>query len=333
MSTNQNKVVVITGASGGVGRACVEVFAKAGYRVGLLARGQAGLNAAKLDAERFGTQASIHVCDVADPQQIEQAADDVERALGPIDVWVNNAMASVFSPLGEVTPEEYRRVTEVTYLGTVYGTMTALKRMTPRNAGSIVQVGSALAYRGIPLQSAYCGAKHAIQGFTESLRCELLHDNSPIEITMVQMPALNTPQFEWSRNKMPRKAQPVPPIYAPSVAAESILYAATHSRREMDVGMTTAIVTLGNKIAPNFGDHYLAESGYDSQMRDEPEDPNRPDNLFEPVDTERDFGAEGPFQDRATDSSLQLWLETSKAAQAFSSIANWVEKKFAKVVK
>ena len=333
MNQENSKVVVITGASGGVGRACVEVFAKAGYRVGLLARGEAGLEAAKRDAEQLGSQASIHICDVADPQQIEQAADEVERILGPIDVWVNNAMATVFAPLGKVEPDEFRRVTEVTYLGTVFGTMTALKRMTAHGQGSIVQVGSALAYRGIPLQSAYCGAKHAIQGFTESLRCELIHDNSPIEITMVQMPALNTPQFDWSRSKMPRKAQPVPPIYAPSVAAEAVLYAATHSRREMDVGTVTAIVTLGNKIAPGFGDHYLAEGGYDSQMRDTPEDPNRPDNLFEPVDSNQDYGAEGSFTDKATDSSLQLWLETSKAAQAISSIANWVEKKFASVVK
>ena len=247
-STNRPEVVVITGASAGVGRATVQAFARRGAHIGLLARGQAGLEGARRDVEELGGQAMVLPTDVSHPEQVEQAADAVERAFGPIDVWVNDAMCSVFSPAKEMTPADYRRVTEVAYLGFVYGTLAALKRMLPRNRGMIVQVGSALAYRGIPLQSAYCGAKHAIHGFTESVRCELIHDRSNVKITMVQMPALNTPQFDWVKSRLPRKPQPVPPIYQPEVAAEAIYHAAHHYRREWYVGGSTAVVIAGNKL-------------------------------------------------------------------------------------
>jgi NAD(P)-dependent dehydrogenase (short-subunit alcohol dehydrogenase family) len=217
------EVVVITGASAGVGRATVRAFARLGAHIGLLARGHDGLNAARQEVEAVGGQALVLPTDVANDAQVEAAATAVEAAFGPIDIWVNNAMVSVFSPVKEMTPEEFRRVTEVTYLGTVHGTMAALRRMLPRDHGTIVQVGSTLAYRGIPLQAAYCGAKHAIQGFTESVRCELLHDGSHVRLTMVQLPALNTPQFGWVKNRLPHKGQPVPPIYQPGVAAEAIV--------------------------------------------------------------------------------------------------------------
>src|ERR671935_2350676 len=233
------RVVVVTGASAGVGRAVVRAFASRGASIGLLARGEAGLQAAASEVIHAGRRAVAIPTDVADPAQVESAAARVEAELGPIDVWVNNAMVSVFSPFKEMETSEFRRVTEVTYLGVVYGTRSALKRMLPRNRGVIVQVGSALAYRGIPLQSAYCGAKHAIQGFTESVRCELLHDDSHVQVTMVQMPALNTPQFGWAKSRLPHTAQPVPPIYQPEVAAEAIVHAAHHPRREFSVGFST----------------------------------------------------------------------------------------------
>lgn len=323
----QPEVVVITGASAGVGRATAREFAKRGAAVALLARGQDGLAGAKRDVELAGGKALVLPTDVADPNQVEAAAEATEKEFGPIDIWVNNAMATVFGPVHEITTDEFRRVTEVTYLGTVYGTMAALKRMRPRNRGKIVQVGSALAYRGIPLQSAYCGAKHAIQGFTEALRSELLHDRIDVQLTMVQLPAVNTPQFDWSRSKMPRKAQPVPPIYQPEVAAEAIVWAAHHDRRELSVGGSTTMVLMGNKVFPNYGDHYLAGTGYDSQMTDEPVDPERRDNLFEPV--EGDVGARGRFDNDAKDESLQLWFTTSPFWQAFNNIADWVEAQLA----
>ncbi|MGH8006471.1 MAG: SDR family oxidoreductase, partial [Candidatus Binatia bacterium] len=299
------EVVVITGASAGVGRATVRAFARRGAHVGLIARGQDGLEGAKREVEEAGGKALVVPTDVADSAQVEAAAALVEEQLGPIDIWVNNAMVSVFSPIKQTTAEEFRRVTEVTYLGVVYGTLAALQRMLPRDQGVIIQVGSALAYRGIPLQAAYCGAKHAIQGFVDSLRCELLHDGSQVRVTMVQMPALNTPQFGWVKSRLPRKAQPVPPIYQPEVAAEAIVWAAHNDRRELYVGMPTVKAIVGNKIAPGFADWYLAHTGYDSQQTHEPRDPNRPHNLWNPVPG--DHGAHGDFDGRATDWSPQLW--------------------------
>ena len=310
--SDRPEVVVITGASAGIGRATARRFAREGAAVGLVARGRAGLEAARREVEVAGGRALVLPADVADAGAIEDAAARVERELGPIDVWVNNAMASVFAPVAETTAEEFRRVTEVTYLGYVHGTMAALKRMLPRDRGAIVQVGSALAYRGIPLQAAYCGAKHAIQGFTESLRAELLHEGSKVRLTMAQLPALNTPQFGWTRSRLPRKAQPVPPIYQPEVAAEAIHWAAHHDRRELYVGLSTSLVLLGNKFAPGLGDRYLARTGYDSQQTGEPRDPTLADNLWEPVDEERDYGARGAFDDRAHERSPQLWATTHR---------------------
>src|SRR5688500_7841005 len=265
---NASEVVVITGASAGVGRATARAFASRRASIGLLARGREGLEPARQEVEELGGRALVVPADVADHDQVESAAIAVEAAFGPIDVWVNNAMVSVFSPVKEMTAAEYKRVTDVTYLGYVYGTLAALKRMKPRDRGMIVQVGSALAYRGIPLQSAYCGAKHAIQGFTESVRCELMHDQSNVRITMVQMPALNTPQFSWVKSRLPRKPQPVPPIYQPEVAADAIVWAAYHYRREWYVGGSTVVTILGNEIAPSLGDWYLAQQGYDAQQYD-----------------------------------------------------------------
>lgn len=303
---------MITGASAGVGRAVAQAFAREGARIGLLARGRAGLEGAKRDVQRLGGEALVVPTDVADAEAVERAAAEVEAKFGPIDVWVNNAMCSVFSPIKEMTPDEFKRVTEVTYLGVVYGSNTALRRMLPRDHGVIVQVGSALAYRGIPLQAAYCGAKHAIQGFCDSLRCELLHDKSKVRVVMVQMPALNTPQFSWVKSRLPRKPQPVPPIFQPEVAADAILYAAHSNRREIYVGMPTVEAVVGNKIAPSFADHYLASGGYEAQQTDEPVSPDRRDNLWEPVDDERDHGAHGSFDTRASTWSAQLWANKNR---------------------
>ena len=310
------EVVVITGSSGGVGRATAKAFAKHGASICLVARGEAGLDGAKQDVERLGGRAIIVIGDTSDPQTHERAAQAAEDAFGPIDIWINVAFTTVFSPFMEIHPDEYRRVTEVTYLGYVYGTQTALRRMIPRNRGKIVQVGSALAYRGIPLQTAYCGAKHAIQGFTEALRAELIHNNRDINLTMVQLPAVNTPQFTWGRNKMPRKAQPVPPIYQPEVIAEAIYWAAHHKKRQLYVGGSTVTVIMGNKFFAKFGDWYLGKTGYKSQMRDEPKDPNQPDNLFEPADTTKDYGAHGAFDSRSTDRSYQTWAAEHKGIVA-----------------
>jgi NAD(P)-dependent dehydrogenase (short-subunit alcohol dehydrogenase family) len=246
--------------------------------------------------------------DVADPEAVEQAAAQVEAQFGPIDIWVNNAMTTIFAPFSEITPAEYKRATEVTYLGTVYGTMAALRRMLPRDRGCIVQVGSALAYRSIPLQSPYCGAKHAILGFTASLRTELLHDHRQVHVTMVHLPAMNTPQFSWCRTRLPRHPQPVPPIFEPEVAAEGIYWAAHHPHRELRIGSPTVGAVVGNKVAPGILDHYLARTGYDSQQTSEPVDADRPDNLFEPAPG--DWGAHGVFTDSATTRSPQLWAAT-----------------------
>jgi NADP-dependent 3-hydroxy acid dehydrogenase YdfG len=301
----KNEVIVVTGASAGLGRAIARHFGRKGAKVGLLARGVDGLEGAKREIEAAGGSALVLPTDVADADAVEAAAARVEEEFGPIDIWVNNAMASVFSPVKQMKPEEYKRVTEVTYLGVVYGTLSALKRMLPRDRGTIVQVGSALAYRSIPLQSAYCAAKHAISGFTDSLRCELIHDHSNVRITMVQMPALNTIQFDWVKSRLKRKAQPVPPIFQPEVGARAVYWAAHHNRREIFVGMPTVAAIEGNKIAPGLLDRYLGRTGYDSQQTDEPEDPNRPNNLWEAVPG--DHGADGRFGDRAHPRSYELW--------------------------
>ncbi|PYK12361.1 MAG: short-chain dehydrogenase, partial [Verrucomicrobia bacterium] len=255
--------------------------------------------------------ALVSPVDVANADRVEAAAAQIEADLGEIDIWINNAMASVFSPVKEMTPEEFRRVTEVTYLGCVYGTLAALKRMLPRNRGTIVQIGSALAYRGIPLQAAYCAGKHAIQGFCDSLRCELIHDNSGVRLTMVQLPALNTPQFGWVKSRLPRKAQPVPPIFQPEVAAEAIYFAAHHPRREFYVGAPSVAAIVGNKFAPGLLDRYLAATGYESQQYDGSEDPDRPNNLWQPLSG--DHGAHGAFDARATDCSPQLWTSEHRS--------------------
>ncbi|OLE79048.1 MAG: short-chain dehydrogenase [Acidobacteria bacterium 13_1_20CM_2_65_9] len=307
-------IVVITGASAGVGRATVRAFAREGADIGLIARGVDGLDAARREVEAAGGRALVLPADVASADQIEAAAAQVERELGPIDVWVNNAMVSVVSPVMALQPGEIVRVTDVTYLGVVHGTVAALRRMLPRDRGVIVQVGSALAYRGIPLQAAYCAAKHAVQGFTESLRCELLHDGSNVHLTMVNLPAMNTPQFDWVKSRMPRKAQPVPPIYAPEIAADAIVWAASHRRREISVGMTTVAVIWGNKMAAGLGDRYLARFGYDAQQTDEPADPHQPDNLWQPLPG--DHGAHGRFGNRTSTISPQTWLNERLPAVA-----------------
>jgi len=298
----------VTGASGGIGRASALAFARRGDRVALVARGQEGLEGAARDIRLAGGEAIMVPTDVSDPKQVEQAAETVEAALGPIDVWVNVAFTSVFAPFSEIEPEEFKRVTEVTYLGFVYGTMSALKRMQARDRGTIVQVGSALAYRGIPLQSAYCGAKHATQGFHEALRCELLHDGSNVHVTMVQMPAVNTPQFSWVLSRLPKHPQPVPPIYQPEVAAKAVLYAADHpKRREYWVGGSTMGTLVANAIAPGLLDRYLAKTGFGSQQTDQQQDPDAPVNLWEPADRSSDFGSHGIFDDRSHQKDPQLW--------------------------
>jgi NAD(P)-dependent dehydrogenase (short-subunit alcohol dehydrogenase family) len=313
VTTKKPEVVVITGASAGVGRAIARKFAERGAHIGLLARGHAGLEGACNDVEKAGGKALMIPTDVADPEQVEAAADKVEQTFGPIDIWINVAMASVFSPFKEMNAIDFKRVTEVTYLGQVYGTMAALHRMLPRDRGRIIQVGSALAYRGIPLQSAYCGAKHAIQGFTESVRCELIHDKSNVKISMVQLPAVNTPQFSWVKSRLPHKAQPVPPIYEPEVIADGVAYVADHYRRELFIGSSTVIVIQGNKIAPGFGDWYLGKTGYKSQQTSQPENPNRPNNLWHPVDENHDHGAHGAFDERARKKSWELWVDTHRS--------------------
>ena len=308
------QVVMITGASAGVGRAVAIEFARRGAAIGLLARGRAGLEGARRDVEAAGGRALILQADVADSEAVERAAAQLEEAFGPVDVWVNNAMASVYARIVDTPPEEFKRVTDVTYLGLVHGTLTALRRMRPRDRGVIVQVGSALAYRGIPLQAAYCAAKHAVQGFCDSLRAELLHEQSGVRVVMVQLPALNTPQFDWVKSRLPHRGQPVPPIYQPEVAADAIVWAAGADRREVYVGYPTVIAIVGNKLLPGVGDAYLARTGFRAQQTDEPETPDRPHNLWEPLDQERDFGAHGRFDARARDASWQFWLTKHRLA-------------------
>jgi NAD(P)-dependent dehydrogenase (short-subunit alcohol dehydrogenase family) len=312
MNNNEfkDKVVVITGASGGVGRATAWEFAKQGAKVVLLARSDEQLQGARKEVEDLGAQTLTISVDVADPDAVEAAADRVERELGPIDVWVNNAMNSVFSPIKQITPQEFRRVTEVTYLGQVYGAMAALKRMQPRNRGSIVFVGSALAYRGIPLQSAYCGAKHGIEGFYDSLRTELLHDKSHIKTSMVQLPAMNTTQFGWVLSKLPNKPRPMGKVYQPEVAARAIVFAAAHNRRNIMVGYPTYKAVIGNKIAPWYADWVLARNGYEGQQTKEPADPNRKNNVWEPVPG--DQGTYGDFRAMATNKSFTLWATMNR---------------------
>ena len=320
------KIVVVTGASAGVGRATAVAFAQKGYDVALVARGEEGLRACAKEVEAAGVRALVVPADVADNAQVEAAAERIEQELGEIDIWVNDAFTAVFAPFWEVSAEEFRRVTEVAYLGFVYGTMAALKRMRARDRGTIVQVGSALAYRGIPLQTAYCGAKHAIQGFTESLRCELLHEKSNVSITMVQLPAVNTPQFSWVLSRLPRHPQPVPPIFQPEVPARGILHAAEHpQRREYWVGAPTAVTIMANAVIPGLLDRYLGATGFNSQQTKQPADPNRPVNLFRPADATSDFGAHGVFDDRSHSRSPQWWATSHRrlvyGATALAAVA------------
>jgi NAD(P)-dependent dehydrogenase (short-subunit alcohol dehydrogenase family) len=314
------QVVVVTGASAGVGRAAAVAFAEAGARVALVARGEAGLKGAVEQIADAGGYAKAFPADMADPDQAERVARDVEASLGAIDVWVNVAFTSVFARFIDIEPAEYKRVTEVTYLGYVYGTRAALKRMLPRDRGVIVQVGSALAYRGIPLQSAYCGSKHAIQGFNEALRCELLHDKSHVRTTMVQLPAVNTPQFDWVRTRLPKPAQPVPPIYQPEIAARAVVYAAGHpNRREYWVAGSTAGTLLANAVAPGLLDRYLAKTGFGSQQSERPQpSASETGNLWEPVDDAHghDHTAHGSFDEKAKDRSVQLWASQHHGALA-----------------
>ncbi|HEY9721991.1 MAG TPA: SDR family oxidoreductase [Oscillatoriaceae cyanobacterium] len=318
MAQQRPEVVVITGASAGVGRATVREFAAHGAWIGLIARDTEGLEAAAQEVEAAGGRAVIIPCDVADAEALEQAAEIVEDTLGPIDVWVNDAMVSVFSPIKEMSADEFKRVTDVTYLGYVYGTLAALKRMLPRDRGTIVQVGSALAYRSIPLQSAYCAAKHAIKGFTESLRCELLHDKSHVHVTMVQLPAVNTPQFDWEKSRLPYQTQPVPPIYQPEVIARGIYWAAHHQRKELWIGFSTVQAILGERVIPGLLDRYLAKVGYRSQETSVPADPNRPNNLYAPVPGYH--AAHGRFDSRARRRSLELWATTHPGWVALAGV-------------
>ena len=303
----RSEVVVVTGASAGLGRATAQEFGKHGASVARIARNQERLEAAKREIEKSGGRALVLPADVADAKAVDDAAARVEREFGPIDIWVNNAMTSVFSAVEQMDAEEFKRVTEVTYLGAVYGTLAALRRMRPRERGVIVQVGSALAYRSIPLQSGYCASKHAIVGFTDSLRCELIHQKSRVRVTVVHMPALNTPQFQWVKSRLPRKAQPVPPIFQPEVGARAIYWAAHQHKREVFVGRSTVMAIYGQKFIPGLLDQYLGKTGYKSQQHDGAEDPNRPYNLWESVPG--DYAAHGSFDARAQSFSPEMWLD------------------------
>jgi NAD(P)-dependent dehydrogenase (short-subunit alcohol dehydrogenase family) len=315
MGSLAGKVVVITGASAGVGRAAARAFGRAGASVGLVARGEDGLHAAEREIRDAGGRALALPTDVAHADEAFAAAERAEAELGPIDVWVNDAMASIFAPVREIGPDEFRRVTEVTYLGQVYGTMAALKHMLPRDRGAIVQVGSALAYRGIPLQSAYCGAKHAVRGFTDSLRTELMHEQRNVHVTTVHLPGLNTTQFGMVRLRMPRRPRPVAPVYQPEIAADAIVWASQHpQRRELWVGGSTVLTIVGNKLAPWLADRYLARTGYDSQQTDEPAGPARQHTDYVDAPLPGDHGSHGPFDEEAKGHSPQLWLAEHRRA-------------------
>lgn len=321
MATKEPRTVVVTGASAGVGRATARAFAARGDRLALLARGRAGLDAALAEARQAGVRAVAVPVDLADPEAVERAAETVERELGPIDVWVNAALSSVFAPFTEITPAEFRRVTEVSYLGYVYATRTALRRMLPRDHGCVVQVGSAIAYRGIPLQSAYSGAKHALQGWNEAVRCELLQQGSAVRCTMVQLPAVNTPQFDWVRSRLPKQARPVAPVYQPEPIARAILHAADHpGRREYRVGGSTVATLLANAIAPGLLDRYLARTGRDAQQTADPRPPDQPDNLWTPLDDTRDHGAHGRFDDEAHPHCAQAWVDRHRLPLAAGAV-------------
>jgi NAD(P)-dependent dehydrogenase (short-subunit alcohol dehydrogenase family) len=326
VSNGHAPVVVVTGASAGVGRAIAREFAGRGWRVALLARGLDGLKGAAADVQRLGSEALVLPTDVADEAQVEAAAAAVEAKWGPIDVWVNDAMATIFSDALKIAPADWRRATDVTYLGAVWGTLAALRRMKPRNRGTIVQVGSALAYRSIPLQAPYCAAKAAIRGFTDSICCELDHDHSDVHITMVQLSAFNTPQFEWGRTTLTKRPRPMGKIFQPEVAARAVYYAATHRRRELWVGWPAVQAILGTKFFPGLLDRMLGRTAVDGQHTDEPLPPNRPDNLWHPV--AGDHGAHGRFDAQAHDTSWQVQLDTNRglaaAALALLGVAGWL---------
>ena len=329
-SRKRPPVVVVTGASAGVGRATALYFAKRGWDVGLIARGRAGLVGAAAEVQGEGQRAHVVACDVSNAADVDAAADEFERELGPIDVWVNNAMATVFGPFDGLSPEEFQRVVEVTFLGSVWGTKAALKRMVPRNSGVVVQVGSALGERGIPLQSAYCASKHAINGFIDSVRTELVEQDTDVSLRVAQMPALNTPQFAWGRNHLDAHPQPVPPIFEPEVAAEAVHHLATHSRREIWVGASTVGTILGDRVSDDLMDNYLARNGIGAQKAPDRSRPVARDNLFQPMDDEVDFGTHGPFDEQAKDRSLELefvrrrgLLATLGATVAAGAAAAW----------
>jgi NAD(P)-dependent dehydrogenase (short-subunit alcohol dehydrogenase family) len=319
MHRKKPEVVVITGASAGVGRATAHRFARDGARVALIARSSDGLEVAAEEVRRLGGQALPIALDVSDADAVDAAAARVEQELGPIDIWINDAMATIFAPVHAISPADFRRATEVTYLGTVYGTMAALRRMRERNRGTIVQVGSALAYRAIPLQAPYCGSKFAIRGFTDALRVELMHERSDIHITMVQLSAFNTPQFQWGRTTLPRRPQPVPPIFQPEVAAQGIHWAAHHRRRELNVGFPAVKAILGNKLFPKLADRALVRLGYAGQMGKLPLPQDRPDNLYEAVPA--DYGTHGRFDARSKAWSPQLWATTHRGLVAAGALA------------